>query len=345
MNFLRSRAEQLAESLRASMARGDWREPLPNIRAWSETLGVGMHTLEKALQLLQQQGVVRIRPRQGVQLLRATEPPPDSQRARVVRWICYSRDFPDVSVLTEFFGAILQRLHAHEIGFSIEPCDAARLRLIHARGESPQQMYLLTSLPAEFQKLFADFQRSALVVGLPGPGIDLPYVSIDVFAAVRHAVHTLSRRGFRHATLVIKKGTRQPIIELFRRACAEGPQPMSADVVTMPIELSEQVAAAGRFAARVKGRRGVIAVYSIPASVLMTALMSRGIKVPAEIEVIAVNTPSLAVRVFPTPIYYPSPLAALAKAVCRAALHYFKRGKLPPLHKTIPLERVAPASL
>ena len=338
MNFLRSKSEHLADHLRACVARGELREPLPNIRTWSGKLGVGIHTLEMALKILHQEGVVRIRPRKGVQIQEVRGVSDHSQQSRVVRWVCYGRDFPDLSVLTELFAAILEQLHPHEIGFSIEPCDAARLRLIHDRGESPHQMYLLTSLPDEFQRLFADFKRSALINGLPSPGVSLPYITIDVFSAIRHAIHLLARRGFHKVSLVIKSGTRQPVVELFRQYCAEAPQPMQSEVVTMPNELFEQVSAAGRFAARIRERQGIIAIYSIPASVLMTALMARGVKVPGEVEVVAVNTPLQAVRVFPLPTYYPFPLVPFAKAVCKAAVHYFKRGRLPSLGKTIPLQ-------
>jgi len=338
MNFLRSKSEHLADHLRGSIARGELREPLPNIRTWSGKLGVGIHTLELALKILHHEGVVRIRPRKGIQLGVVRGIVDNSQQARVVRWICYGRDFPDLSVLMEFFATILQQLQPHEIGFSIEPCDAARLRLIHARGESPHQMLLLTSLPDEFQRLFADFKRSALINGLPVAGVSLPYISIDVFSAIRHAVNELARRGFRKVSLVIKSGTRQPVIEHFRRYCADVPRPLRAEVVTMPNELSEQVSAAARFAAKIRERQGVLAIYSIPASVLMTALMTRGVKVHSDVEVIAVNTPLQAVRVVPLPTYYPYPRLPFAKAICKAALHYFQRGRLPLLRKTIPLE-------
>lgn len=345
MHFLRSKSHQLADHLRGCIARGELREPLPNLRTWSTELGVGLHTLEAALQILHAERVVRIRPRKGVEILGAGSKSGDPQLPRAVRWICYTRDFPDLSPTMEMLDAIAEQLRHHGIGFHIERCDAVRLRSIHARGELAHEMVLLTSLPAEFLELFSSFKRSALINGLPTPGVSLPYISIDVFAAVRHAVHVLARHGFPTATLVIKTGTRQPIIEAFRRYCAEADPPMHPDVVTMPIELEAQVEAAGRFAAGGTGRRGVVAVYSIPASVLMTALMARGVKVPGQVEVIAVNTTLQAVRVYPLPTHYPMPVTAFAKAVSRAAIHYFERGRLPRLRKVIPLEMVAGQSL
>jgi hypothetical protein len=77
----------------------------------------------------------------------------------------------------------------------------------------------------------------------------------------------------------------------------------------------------------------------------MTALMAHGVKIPTEVEVIAMNTPMQAIRVFPLPTHYPFPLDAFGKAVCRAALHYFERGRLPSLRKRIPLEMADPAGL
>ena len=340
--FLRSRADQLADHLRGSIARGEIVEPLPNIRDWSARLGVGRGTLEQAIKILDREGLLRVQPRRGIQLSSGAVSAPRTPRTRLGRWLFYGRDFPDLSVLMEIFAAVAERFQFHDIQLSIERCDAARLRAIHAKGENPGEMLMLVSLPVEFARLFADFHRSALVVGVPSPGVRLPYVSIDVDAAFRHAVAMLARRGFTKVVMVITEPTRALTEAGFEKLCAETEPAVRGELVRMPIELHEQADAARRFAARITGRLGIIAVYSIPATVLISALLQRGIAVPRQVEVVAMNTTRQAVRVVPTPVYYPYPVEAFAKTVARAAMQYFERGRLPPMRKLIPLEVVQP---
>lgn len=341
-SFIRSRADQLADYLRGSIARGEIVDPLPNIRDWSSRLGVGRGTLETAIKILSIEGLLRVAPRKGIQINPGAVPGPRTARTRLGRWLFYGRDFPDLSVLMEVFAAVAERFQFHDIQLSIERCDAARFRAIHAKGENPGEMLMLVSLPAEFARLFADFRKSALVVGLPSPGMRLPYISIDVDAAFRHAVAMLARRGFTRVAMVITEPTRALTEAGFQKLCAETAPAVRGELVRMPIELPEQADAARRFAARISGRLGIIAVYSIPATVLISALLQRGIAVPRQVEVVGMNTTRMAVRVVPTPIYYPYPVEAFAKTVTRAALQYFEQGRLPQLRKLIPLEVVHP---
>lgn len=185
--FLRSRADQLAEYLRGCIARGELREPFPNIRALRSKLGVGLHTLEMALRILERQSVLRIRPRQGIQILRGSVAPPNVPQpdsTRVVRWLYYGRDFPDMSAAAEILLSVSERLLVHGIRLNVEKCDAVRLKAIQRAGENMNEMLLLVSLTEPHQRLFADFRKSALILGLPFPGVRLPYVSVDSLPAI-----------------------------------------------------------------------------------------------------------------------------------------------------------------
>lgn len=342
MSFLRSRAEQLADYLRGCIARGEVVEPLPSIRDWSARLGVGRGTLEQALKLLHNEGFLRILPRKGIQIAAARVDQPKADVAPLVRWIFHGRDFPDLSALREMFEVVLVKLSAHNIRLRVEKCDDARLRAIHASGENPNELLLLTSLPRKYQELFSDFRRSAMINGLPADGVDLPFVSIDVLPAIRHAVHRLARRGYNRVILVLKEGSRQPLREALELFCREAPRPIVGEVIFLPMELKAQSDAARRWSEKIKARTGVLAIYPVPASVLMTALMKRGLDVPGQVEVIAVNTTLQGIRVVPVPIYYPYPVEAIANILCRAATRYFERGTLPPLRRMVPLEAVLP---
>jgi DNA-binding LacI/PurR family transcriptional regulator len=338
--FLRSRADQLADYLRRGIARGEIREPLPNIRAWSVLLGVGRGTLEQAVNLLHREGVLDVQPRRGIRIARVRPRVSASDSPRMVRWLFYGRGYPDASVLLEILAAIVERLQAHDIQFRLERCDAARLRRIQHKGEEPHQMIILGLVPPGLQRMFSAFQRSALVIGVPPPDVPLPYISIDVEVAFRHALATFARRGCKRVSLVMREHSHSMSDARFAELCAEANAAMRSEMVRVPMTLVEQVAAARRFAARRTTREGVIALYPIPATVLISALLERGIAVPRDVEVVALNTTSMAVRAAPLPDFYPYPVEAFAKAVSRAVLRYFQSGTVPRLRKMIPLEVV-----
>jgi len=341
MQFLRSTAELLAEHLRRAIENGELVEPLPSIHDWSAKLGVSHGTLENALKILKREGVIRTRPRKGIYIarpraVRCLQQPP------TVRWILAGLTWKKSPNIPEILGTLTQSLSEHGIRMSVEMLDDRRLDALHARGEVPHELLVLASFPREHQHLFSDFRRSALLLRAPFPGVDLPYVFIDVMPALRHATFLLARRGFERVTHVINEGGAQAPEEPFRKICAEAPRPLQGEIVRLPDELYAQSAAALRFAGRVTARHGVIVNSPIHAGLLMTALAGRGRKLGEDVEVIALNALPQEIRTCPIPIHYPYPLEAFAKVIRQAAMHYFEQGALPALRKAIPLHMVAP---
>jgi DNA-binding LacI/PurR family transcriptional regulator len=342
VQFLRSTAELLAEHLRGAIERGELVEPLPPVHEWSARLGVSHGTLEKALQILKREDLIRTRPRMGIYLARPAPTRRRLQQPPTVRWIFSGLTWKKSPNVPEILGTVTQKLSEHGIRVSIDMLDGTRLKALHTRGELPHEMLVLSSFPREHQRLFSDFRRSALLLGAPFPGVELPYVLIDVLPALRHATFLLARRGFERITHVINEGRQQAPEEPFDRFCAEAPRPVRGDIVRLPDELLAQSVAAQRLAGRVSARHGLIVNSPIHAGLLMTALAGRGWKLGEEVEVIALNALPQEIRTCPVPIHYPYPLEAFSKAVCRAAIRYFEQGALPPLRKVIPLHMVAP---
>ncbi len=340
-SFIRSRAEQLADHIRGCIARGEVLRPIPNTRDWSSQLGVSRDTLKGAIKILKRKGLLRVRPRKGIELAHTPVLAKGWQRSRAVRWLYYGRDYPDASALVEIRAAISERLEPQGIRLTFERCDAARMRAIHRRGEHPGEMFLLGAVPDQFLGLFSTFKKSVLVIRPRLSGFQMPFISIEILSALRHATHMLVRRGFFRISLIVKEGSLRSTARLFQRICVEASRSLRGDVVRIPVGLCEQNLAVQRFAASIKGRHGLIALYPVPAGLLMTALMKRGLDVPEQVEVVAMNTTLQAIRLVPMPVYYPFPVEKFAKVICQAAVHYFEQGALPPIRKRIPIEMVA----
>ena len=343
MQFLRSKAEHLADHLRESIARGKLVEPLPNLRDWSANLGVAHGTLERALQILKQEGIVRARPRQGIHIVRVAPKRPRLQEPPFVRLIeGHKIKFKDVPAVMEVVGSIAIKLSAHGIRLGVEIYNDARLKILHRQGERPNELLVFRSLSRRYQEMFSDFRRSVLLLGEPFSKIELPFISVDVSSAIRHAVFLLARRGFERLTYVINESGRYPIEEEFQRVCAAAPRAVRGEVVRLPDELYAQNLAAQRLAARVTARHGLIVNSPVHSGLLMMMVAGHGWKLGEEVEVIQMNAMPQEIRTHPIPIHYPHPLERLSKTLCQAAIHYFEQGALPPLRKMIPLEMVSP---
>ncbi len=347
MNFLRYKSEHLADHLRGAIVQGRLVEPLPTLRDWSSQLGVSPDTLQAALRILKREGWVGSRPRQGFYLARKPFRRVRLQRPPVVRWILYGRHHTYNPVTTETVSILSQRLAAHRIALQVETCDDARLAAIHKEGPRPHELLGLPNyLPPKYLRCFAEWQN-ALLIGEPLRGIRLPYIASDVFSAIRHATFVLCRRGFERISLVNLKGSRgvdewREILQReFQRICAIAPRPVQGEVIWLPNETSEQYPAVQRLAKRIRSRHGFVTNAPVSPGLLMMALMHRGLKIPAEVEVVAVNCTPQQTLTFPRMTHYPYPFEPHSKAVCHAADHYFEQGALPALHKVIPLTMVS----
>lgn len=345
-SLLRSRSAQLADYLRGCIVHGELAEPLPSIRDWSVRIGVGHNTLEAALKLLDREGLVTVRPRQRVRLVSSGgKVSADAFSHRTIRWVYYGDPSYDSAIWAELFVAVSGRLSEYGIQIVVERCSSGRLRDLRNGGEKPNQLLLLATLGEleRYQTWFAGFRRSALVIGLPRPGVGLPYVTVDVDSAIQHAVRYLSGRGFPRACLVMPAhSTRTPTEENFLRLCAQARPAMRGELFGLPSDLPQQWTALRHFVNRVQGRLGLVLIYPIATSLIMTALLRRGVEVPEQVELIPMNTMLHNVRVLPPPVYYPFPVDALARTIARAAVRYFQQGQVPRLSKQIALQPVKP---
>lgn len=344
-SYLCSKAELLADHIQACIQRGELPNPLPNIRQWSVRLGVSHGTLESALGILKQRGLLESRPRKGIYIKSRQPRPPPLPQLRQVRWIALGRQFHHLHTAPFVMDAISRRLAEHGIRLSLDICDANRLKALPQQVTAPHEMLLLHSLPQEYVPLFEKFRDRVLMLDLPYSGTTLSYITVDVVSAFRHATYWLVRRGFQRVTLLANASGTYPVERDFAAICAQAPHPVQGDVVRIPDELLEQNAAIVRLANRISPGHGLICNSPVPFGALMMALVQRGLELSGQVEVLAVNTMPVEIRTVPVPRHYPYPLEAFARAVCHAVLRFFERGSLPPIRKMIPLTMVEPPPL
>ncbi len=340
---LHSKPHQLADYLRNAIRHDRLTTPLPGMRLWSQQLGVSRRTLTSALQILQREGWITIHPR-GARL-NPNPPVADSSRKQSpkrVRWLIEGAYRHNLHTHHETFDRLHDRFRLRGIELTSEICTPVRLREIAQQPVHPNELFLLGSLPPVYQRLFAATGKTILVLGEVDPSLNIPHISADQTGAVRHAVFHLLRRGHTHLTLV---HVQSDVIGLsntraaFRAACKEWTRsPVKSQLIGTKLDQTSLVSAMKRLCARLKERTGVIVLSPVPLTMVTTALLQHGIAVPDQAETVALLHPRELIQIYPPPIHYEWPRAAMVRHITHAAEHYFSTGQLPAEAKFISAE-------
>lgn len=188
-----SLVHQTADILKREVSKRTWEQWLPSERFLSQSLKISRPTLRNALKRLQAEGIVeavqgvgnRIIPEKRdsarIQLIHKVHllcpNPLDRIRLQANRWT------------DELRNRLFQtgtRLLAHHGQQYLRSDPAAALE--HLVGQHPDGCWILAHSTPQIQAWFRAHNIPCLVAGYTHPGIDLPFVSIDMEIACRHAV-------------------------------------------------------------------------------------------------------------------------------------------------------------
>jgi len=337
MEFLQNRSEQLADFLRKGIHTGELINPLPPSRAWCEKLGVGRPNLLRALQILESEGLLKISAK-GVVLLPVKKKRKDLHSSKTVRWLYPTGNTVDFTI---HFSALFEQLQLHEIRLSMECCTQERLKSIGAKKTRSHDFFILTRMPLSFQKMFLKFKKPCMLLGLTKPGIPLPYLSPDLGGSTRHAALSLLRRGVKRLVLLnIRTKAEGParVEENFRQTCKEWPhQPVQDEVIFVWNDFNSMRAAMRRIVNTIHEPCGFLVCAPVPVSLLVTLLLQKGIPIPQQAEIIAIEHQPETVQ-FSVPItLYSISRKNYVKPLVQAALHYFETGMVINEQKLLPM--------
>ena len=357
MTFYGNRAEQVASYIKEKILSNELTDPLPPSRVWCRELDIGRPTLLSALKILEHSGLVKTTAR-GAKII------PGGKRKKVsprvvhteskegkigrtrlpltARFLYYGRNYEELQRGSKFLLALSWTLQSHGIRLALERCNTVRLKAIASHEPSQTELCFLHSLPVPYQRLFVQHRKPAVVVGYAGKDVQLPYVTPDLRNAARHATLRLLRRGFTRVVLLNLATREEGItesIEGFDSAGAEWTRTaVKTEVVRMWNDLESQRAAIKRLAARTKERCGFIVYSPVSVGMLTTALLQRGISIPEEAEIIAIEHSPEDIS-FSVPVtLYGFPAHRFAKAILAICLRYFETGSLPSTAKIVDLD-------
>jgi len=350
MGLFPSRAEHLSTHLRERILAQEWTEPFPNILEWSRQLGIGKNTLSTALHVLKKQGFLEIERRQGVRLKRKPKVLVSAPTNRLVRIICYGVDLTGESTFIQWarhLSVVLQkkggqlRIERHSDEHLREICGGSLKDPLQGK-----DLLLPLSLPAKYQRMLPASGQPFICVGTPIKEPNLSYIGADLPAAIRHATHTLIRRGFHKLTFILSEshspGTDE-MEETFMKTCREWTrQPIQGRVLRVGLRDQEERQTLKRLAERLSIPHGLLIMSHIPLGLIATTLMRRNIQLPTQADLIVVASPPDTVRIDPPITHYSIPMDLFVKTLSNAIFDFWETGKPPVLKKLLPLTMVSP---
>ncbi len=199
--------DQVAAYLKQGIVSGKYQMYLPSERKLADALDVSRLTVRTALKSLEEEGVIQLQGKRRAIL-------PRKLRNEAVDGACEELVVLSAEPLEEIY-------HSHVLifemlreklarrGFDLSIDISARFgipgkgRVLEEKVEQhPNACWMLIRIPPIGQRWFVERQLRAMVMGTPGPGIEIASLDLDYEATCFHAASVLAARGKRLIALV-----------------------------------------------------------------------------------------------------------------------------------------------
>jgi len=335
---MRTVSSQVASELHGHISKGTWQEWLPSERVLCQQFQVSRSTLRSALLQLKHDGVVTathgvgyhiafrppLRGRAGVRSVALLAPKPISHlRPNTAHWIDELKD----------------QLHAlgYELRYqNVRNCYQAEperaLNRLLRRETHAVWILVLTNKP--MQRWFQENKIPCVVAGSLFEGISLPSVDFDSRAVCRHAAGVLVGAGHKRLVYLTHKPRSAGDIESecgFLEAVSQSRSDGISGLVAHHDESKEGIAKTiRRLMDQDLPPTGLIVSNSNLFLSTVTALASRGLRVPEDVSLICKDDALFLSHVMPDPTRYISDDHTTAKKLITQVLHQIQC----PLHRS-----------
>lgn len=207
----RSLVERVSDTLMEEMARGQWKEWLPQERSLAQSLGISRNTLRAALVRLRKQGLVEPIRGQGYRVVKKAGAKPKKTTPKSNTVVILSPE--PLDWLRPTLGVLIDELRVFlfKAGLTLEVHNGKH----YYRSGSPQLLaklvaqhpaicWILIRASERVQHWFDDQKIPCLISGSAFPGVKLPSLDVDQYAVGAHAAGRLLGLGHRHLLLVLE---------------------------------------------------------------------------------------------------------------------------------------------
>ena len=289
--------EHAATLLRNALAAGAWKEQLPGERALSGQMQVSRPTLRAALLILEQEGWFRSQP--GSRRTLAT--PPALPQPRAKRTIALLSPVP-LAELVPFAQVWTDRIREFVAKESFDlqthigrrwwhsPSPQKELRALTE--QSPAAVWVLFSGTERIQRWFMESALPCVTSGMTHSGIGLPSVDLDHKATCRHAAGQLLSCGHERIVFMRRGPGNAGDLESERGffEAVRGRDGVHARIVEhdgTPAGIRRKLDAVLRASPK---PTGFLVTHAMPALLVASELMRRGIHLPRKASLICRDT-------------------------------------------------------
>lgn len=330
----RTVASQVANHIRAELAKGTWRGWLPGERALADTVQASRNTVRAALDQLKSEGVLESVTGLGNRIIAARKvvsvrdhttsvgviipEPIGSLRPLTALWIDQLKDL----LLAE---NCRLRVHEGRQFYQTNPTRALE-RLVK---QHPHDAWVLTLSSEAMQRWFYRNQVPCLVAGSTYPDIFLPHYDLDYRAICRHAAGVLIRAGHRRLALLNRESRRAGDVDS-ERGFLEGVRAFTREQIETDIAYHrDDVETVSRALKRLLDKKNpptAIVVSNSYAYLATTSLLAqRRLRIPEDISLISRDDDPFLAALAPEPARYVANPHAFAKRMLGPLLQLSKR--------------------
>lgn len=287
---------QVAGILRKAIQEGEWAGRLPGERTLSDELQVSRPTLRKAIEILQEKGILATAHGRGTRILRQPiEKERGKEQSKAVGFLC-PWPLDKLSHISLFLIAELQR-HLADAGCRLEIHAEARFRQKHPLAtlerlvnESRAVCWILHSSTYEIQNWFSRRRKPAIVSKIRHAGVRLPCIDCDYSAIAQHAAKRFIALGHRHIVILSGKERAAHDVVLeegFQNAFgAPGASAHEPSVVLHGDSVADVRSVMTRIFESKNPPTGLMVPSAAPALAALGYLTASGIRVPEDVSLV-----------------------------------------------------------
>ncbi len=329
-----SLVDNTANSLRAAIQAGRWRDHLPAERDLCLILQLSRSTLRKALDILRSEGLIEVSRSRNSRIVSGNGP--SAARSNIVGFLVEAPAW-EVSRLVSFARVELEQ-HMHRAGFETRVISDLRFlmqggtsRLEEIVRQTNAICWVLFYSNREQQRWFAERGLPAFVVGHRHENVKLPCIDVDFKAVCRHAAGQLLSLGHRRLALLLP---RTPDAGLLAREQGFMEAVSARDGVTYTILRHDRTSAGiSRVLRSAFGRSphptALIVSDAWHSLSAVSHLIYSGINVPKQVSVIATDFDLILKANIPEIATYRFAQRAYSASLGRLVIRLAKTGVLP----------------
>lgn len=326
-------ADQVAQAIEREILAQRWREWLPGERNLQKVFNVSRQTVRAALARLVARRTLEVEPFQGYRILRlrraksGARPVPPRELGLICPEPVYRMPSRFIHVLDLF------RSHCAESGLNLEVLDGHQFKrtdpgrlMPRVVRSHPKACWILVMANRRMQEWFEKSGQPVVVYGNVYADLSLTSAGIDYHASIRHAASLLLAKGHRRIAFVAYDLSRAGEGDSWR-GFQEAFASHRGDTA-VPVLLERPDADADALCRQLDGvlrspQRPTAFVVSHPHhyAAVATHLVSRGLRIPADVSLICRSEDPFMQFLRPTPAFYRANLEVVARLLFERVRH------------------------